>query len=438
MNRAVLKIAVACSLVAIVAFARPPAAPGPQAELDDAILRHTEAITSQVTAWRRDIHEHPELSNREVRTAALVAEHLRGLGMSVQTGIAHTGVVGVLEGGSPGPVVALRADMDALPVTEQVDLPFASEVRTTYNGEEVGVMHACGHDAHTAILMGAASVLSAMRDDLRGTVKFVFQPAEEGAPEGEEGGARLMIEEGVLNNPSPEAIFALHTAPAPTGFVGYASGPLMAGADWLRISVEGRQTHGASPWNGIDPIVVASQIVTGLQTVPRQVDPTLPTIISIGSIHGGVRGNIIPDRVEMEGTIRMLDPSIREDVLERVRRTAEKIAEASGATATVEIEPYAPITLNDPELTERMLPTLRRIAGDWLWEMPPVTVSEDFSFFQREIPGLYLFIGVNGEGVAQASPNHSPLFFVNEDALPIGVRMLSSLVVDYFATHAAQ
>ena len=231
MNRGVLKVAVAGSLIAIAAFSRPPAAPGLQAELDDAILRHTEAITSQMTAWRRDIHEHPELSNREVRTAALVAEHLRGLGMPVQTGVAHTGVVGVLEGGLPGPVVALRADMDALPVTEQVDLPFASKVRTMYNGEEVGVMHACGHDAHTAILMGVASVLSAMREDLRGTVKFVFQPAEEGAPDGEEGGAALMIEEGVLKNPSPEAIFALHTAPAPTGLIAYASGPIMAVLD---------------------------------------------------------------------------------------------------------------------------------------------------------------------------------------------------------------
>ena len=395
-------------------------------------------VEAGVIAWRRDIHAHPELSNRETRTARLVAEHLRSLGFDdVRTEIAHTGVVGVLRGGKPGPVVALRADMDALPVTEKVDVPFASHERTSYNGAEVGVMHACGHDAHTAILMGTASILAGMREELSGTIVFVFQPAEEGPPEGEAGGAKLMIEEGVLDDPAPEAIFALHTTTAPLGMLGYRAGGIMAGADGLRITVRGRQTHGAMPWAGIDPIVVASQIVLGLQTIPsRQLDPTTPTIVTIGSIHGGVRGNIIPDVVEMVGTIRHLNPATRADVLARVRRTAEHIAESAGATASVEILPYGPVTYNDPELTRLMVPSLRRVAGPLALEVPPVTPSEDFSYFQERIPGLYFFLGVNKEGVVpeEAAPNHSPYYFVNEDALIVGMRAMASLAVDYAAT----
>jgi amidohydrolase len=402
---------------------------------DEQIKSLVQAVTPKVQAWRRDIHQNPELGNREFRTAKLVAEHLRALGMEVQTKVAHTGVVALLRGGKPGPVVALRADMDALPVTERVDLAFASKVRTTYNGNEVGVMHACGHDAHTAILMGVAEVLHSVRSEIAGSVKFIFQPAEEGPPQGEEGGAKLMIKEGVLSKPAPEVIFGLHTYPAPTGIVGYRAGGILAGADSFKINVQGKQTHGAVPWAGIDPVVVASQIVLALQLIPsRQLNSAVsPTIISVGSIHAGLRANIIPDSAEMTGTIRILDPKNREEVRERIRRTATKIAESSGATATVTIMSYAPITYNDPALTAKMLPTLRRVAGAGLIQTPPLTPSEDFSFFQEKIPGLYFFLGVNAEGVAagEAATNHSPLFYINEDALPLGVEALSSLVLDY-------
>jgi amidohydrolase len=402
---------------------------------DEQIKSLVQAVTPKVQAWRRDIHQNPELGNREFRTAKLVAEHLRALGMEVQTKVAHTGVVALLRGGKPGPVVALRADMDALPVTERVDLAFASKVRTTYNGKEVGVMHACGHDAHTAILMGVAEVLRSVRSEIAGSVKFIFQPAEEGPPQGEEGGAKLMIKEGVLSKPAPEVIFGLHTYPAPTGIVGYRAGGILAGADSFKINVQGKQTHGAVPWAGIDPVVVASQIVLALQLIPsRQLNSAVsPTIISVGSIHAGLRANIIPDSAEMTGTIRILDPKNREEVRERIRRTATKIAESSGATATVTIMSYAPITYNDPALTAKMLPTLRRVAGAGLIQTPPLTPSEDFSFFQEKIPGLYFFLGVNAEGVAagEAATNHSPLFYINEDALPLGVEALSSLVLDY-------
>ncbi|NKB36197.1 MAG: amidohydrolase [Gammaproteobacteria bacterium] len=405
------------------------------ADSDKLIATYTKELSKKVVAWRRDIHQHPELGNRETRTAKLVSEHLRSLGMEVQTEVAHTGVVGLLKGGKAGPVVALRADMDALPVTERVDIPFASKVRTSYNGKEVGVMHACGHDVHTAVLMGVAEVLHAMRDELQGSVKFIFQPAEEGPPAGEEGGAKLMIKEGVLAKPRPEVIFGLHTFPAPPGVIGYRKGGTLAAADSFKITVTGAQTHGARPWAGNDPIVVASQIVMGLQMIPsRQLDSTLvPTIISIGSIHGGLRSNIIPDTVEMEGTIRTLDTTVREDVLQRIHTTATNIAASAGAKAQVNILPYAPVTYNDPELTERMLPSLRRVAGKGLTEVRPLTPSEDFSFYQEKIPGLYFFLGVNKEGVGpeEAASNHSPLFYVNEDVLPLGVKALSTLVVDY-------
>ena len=393
-----------------------------------------ETVTSAVVAWRHDIHQHPELGNRETRTAAIVAEHLERLGLKVQTGVAHTGVVGVLRGGQPGRTIALRADMDALPVTEKTDVPFRSLVRAQYNGREVGVMHACGHDAHTAILMGVAQVLAAKRETLGGTVKFIFQPAEEGPPAGEEGGAALMIAEGVLQDPKPDAIFGLHTMPGPTGLVGYRIGAILASADGLHINVTGRQTHGAIPWGGVDPVVVASQIVLGLQLIPsRQLDARSATIISIGSIQGGVRGNIIPEQVTMEGTIRILDPATRDDVLARIKRTAENIAAAAGATAQVRFKPYAPVTYNDPELTRAMIPTLQRVAGQGAMEVPPWTPSEDFAHFQQHIPGLYLFLGANRAGVAvgEAAPNHSPYYYVNDDALPLGVKVLASLAIDY-------
>ncbi len=402
---------------------------------DDQLEKLVRKVTPRVVEWRRDIHQHPELGNRETRTSALVAAHLEKLGMEVKTGVAHTGVVGLLKGGKPGPVVALRADMDALPVTEQVDLPFASKVRTMYNGQEVGVMHACGHDAHTSILMGVAEVLSGMKKDLRGSVKFIFQPAEEGAPEGEEGGASMMIAEGVLQNPRPEAIFGLHVFPAPPGTLGYRSGGIMASADAFKMRISGAQTHGAQPWAGTDPIVVSAQIVQALQLIPaRQTDTTVaPVVVSVGSIHGGLRSNIIPDYVDLEGTIRILDPSLRDGVLMRIERTAVNIAEASGAKAEVTILPYAPVTFNDPAMVRKMLPTLQRVAGPGLVEARPVTPAEDFAFMLEEVPGIYLFLGINDKGVSMqdAAPNHSPFFRINEDVLPLGVKTLSALVVDY-------
>jgi len=395
-------------------------------------------VEEKVIAWRRYIHEHPELSNREYETASLVAAHLENLGFDeIETGIAHTGVVGTLRGGQPGPTVALRADMDALPVKEMVDLPFASRVTAEYNGEQVSVMHACGHDNHVAILMGVAEVLARVRDDIPGTVKFIFQPAEEGAPAGEEGGAKLMIDEGVLSgNDRPEAIFGLHVWPTEAGTLSYRSGSTMAAADWLNIVVEGKQTHGSSPWLGVDPIIVAGQIMIALQMIPsRQLDVTAaPAVVSIGSIHGGVRGNIIPDRVELTGTIRTFDRAMREDLLARIRTTAESIAESAGAKATVTIDSYSPVTRNDPDLTDKMLPTLEWAAGSGRVQQAPLIMgAEDFSYFQEQIPGFYFFLGVNADGVeaGDAASNHSPYFFANEDSLIVGVRAMAGLALDY-------
>jgi amidohydrolase len=401
--------------------------------------RRTEAVTPKVVSWRRDIHQHPELGNQEFRTAKLVADHLRTLGIEVREGVAHTGVVGVLRGGRPGPVVALRADMDALPVTEMVDVPFASRVRTIYNGQEVGVMHACGHDNHVAILMGAAEVLSGVRDQLPGTVVFIFQPAEEGPPEGEEGGADLMIKEGVLENPAPEAIFGLHVGSGPLGRITYRAGGIAAAADDLRIVVRGRQTHGGMPWNGVDPIVVSAQIINALQTVTSRQMPLTraPSVVTIGMIQGGVRGNIIPDSVVMLGTIRTLEPSHRIDIHQRIRRTAEGVAQASEAEAEVTIVLGVPVTYNDPALTERMAPTLRRVArnGDAV-VTDPGTWAEDFSFFQERIPGLFFGLGVTPDGVdlATVAGTHSPFFFADEGALPVGVRAMVHLAVDYLTS----
>jgi amidohydrolase len=407
-------------------------------KLDAEVDRLLPQVQAKVIAWRRDIHEHPELSNRETRTAEIVANHLRSLGLEVRTGVAHTGVVGVLKGGKPGPVVALRADMDALPVTEEVDVPFASKVRTTYNGQDVGVMHACGHDTHTAMLMGVAEILAGMRKDLPGTVKFIFQPAEEGAPAGERGGAALMIEEGALDDPKPSAIFGLHVLPFPAGDIRYRPGGIMASADAFRIIVRGRQTHGAQPWNGIDPIVVASQIVLGLQTITsRQVDLTAgPDVITVGAINGGVRFNIIPDSVVMQGTIRTFDTAVRNDIHQRIRRTAESIAQSAGATAQVVIDTFTAVTYNDPALTEQVLPTLREVAGaNHVTLTPPITPAEDFSRYQQRVPGVFFFLGITPPGTdpAKAAPNHSPRFFVDEAALPTGVRAMAHLAVDYLS-----
>lgn len=402
--------------------------------LHEALDTHAAAIEPDVIEWRRDIHANPELSNREFRTAALVADHLRALGLEVRTEVAHTGVVGFLEGGKPGPIVALRADMDALPVTEMVDLPFASKVRTTYNGMEVGVMHACGHDNHVAILMGVASVLTTMKEDLPGSVKFIFQPAEEGAPAGEEGGADLMLREGAFENPRPEVIFGLHVWPNRVGEISYLPGPFMASSDAMRIKVTGRQTHGAVPWGGVDPIVVASQIVLGLQTIAsRQLDVTAtPSIITIGTFHGGVRSNIIPDEVELSGTIRTFLPEVRRDIERRIRHTVEHIATSAGATAEVEIDYGYPVTVNDPELTMQMLPSLERVS-DSVKQTAKITGAEDFSYFANEVPGLFIFLGVAppDADLATVPRNHSPYFFADEAALLTGVRALASLAIDY-------
>ena len=404
--------------------------------LDAEVDRRAAQVQAKVVAWRRDIHAHPELSNRETRTADLVAQHLRSLGIEVRTGVAHTGVIGLLRGGKPGPVVALRADMDALPVTEEVDVPFASKVRATYNGQDVGVMHACGHDAHTAMLMGVAEVLAGMRQELPGTVKFIFQPAEEGQPAGETGGAEEMIVEGALDNPKPAAIFGLHVFPYQTGEIRYRSGATMASADAFHIIVHGRQTHGAIPWAGIDPVVIASQIVLGLQTIAsRQIDITAaPAIVTVGVINGGVRYNIIPDSVVMVGTIRTFDSAMRRDIHDRVRRTAESIAQSGGASATVTIDTGAAVTYNDPALTEQLLPTLRAVAGSsHVAEAPLITAAEDFSRYQQRIPGVFFFLGITplGTDPAKAAPNHSPRFYVDEAALPVGVRALAHVAVDY-------
>ena len=406
-----------------------------QADID----RRAAAVMERVTAWRRDFHQNPELGNRETRTAGIVAAHLRSLGMDVRTGVAHTGVVGVLRGGRPGPVVALRSDMDALPVTEEVNLPFASRARGTYNGQDVGVMHACGHDMHMAILMGAAEVLAGMRQTLPGTVVFIFQPAEEGAPAGEQGGAPMMITEGVLDNPAPGAVFGLHVfSRVPTGRLDYRPGPLMASSESFRIVVRGVQTHGALPWRGTDPVVVAAQIVLGLQTiVSRQLDATLaPAVVSVGQIRGGVRFNIIPDSVELVGTIRTFDQSMRAAIHERVRRTAEHIARSAGASAEVTIAGGAnPVTFNDTALTERMLPTLRRVGGAHVAMAQLTTTAEDFSAYQQRIPGMFFFLGVTPpNSIMDTVPaNHSPRFFADEAALPVGVRAMASLAVDWLA-----
>ena len=401
------------------------------------------AVESRVIAWRRDLHEHPELGNREFRTADIVRAHLQQLEFDeVRTQVAHTGVVGLLRGGLPGPTVALRADMDALPVTEEVDVPFASKVRTQWNGEDVGVMHACGHDCHTAILMGVAEVLAGMRAQLRGNVKFIFQPAEEQPPEGEEGGAKMMIAQGALENPVPQAIFGLHvTSRLPVGIVGYRPGPTMASSDKLKITVHGKQTHGAAPWLGVDPIVTAAQVILGLQTViSRGTDIARePAVVTIGAIRGGVRENIIPDSVEMRGTIRAFDEEMRDEIHERVTTLAEAVARGSRASCAVCITKNYPVTVNDPALTEAVLPTLARVAGpDRLELVPKVTGAEDFSFFQRLIPGLFYFVGVTPPEVdpKDAYSNHSPRFYADERALVLGVRSLAHVACDWLAANA--
>lgn len=428
-----MRAVVGLGLISFGFAAAASAAPDIRTELDSL----ADAIESKVIEWRRDIHQNPELGNREFRTSALVADHLKKLGMEVRTGVAHTGVVAVLKGGKPGPVIALRADMDALPVTEEVDLPFASKAKGNYEGKEVGVMHACGHDAHVAIMMGVAESLAKVKDRLPGTVKFLFQPAEESPPPGEEGGAPMMVKEGALESPRPDAVFGLHVSARGTvGKVAVRPGPLMASMDILRINVTGRQTHGAAPWGGVDPIVVSSQIVMALQTiVSRNLDITRePAVVTIGSIHGGNRFNIIPDKVELVGTIRTFDEKMREDIHARVQKIAESIAVSAGAVAEVKIDKAFPVVINNLDLTDRMLPTLKRVAGDKNVENAnKVTGSEDFAVFAREVPGLYYFIGITppDKDAARVAFNHSPRFYIDESGLKLGVRTMLHLTADF-------
>lgn len=428
-----LKTALTGTALIIGALLSSPIANAQQA---DTLTISTE-LEAKVIEWRRDIHQHPELSNREFRTAALVAEHLKALGLEVETDIAHTGVVGLLRGNQPGPTLALRADMDALPVTERTDLPFASTVVGEYRGEDVGVMHACGHDLHVAMLMGAAEYLAGMQDELTGDILFIFQPAEEGAPPGEEGGAELMLKEGLFQRYSPDAVLGIHVWSAgTTGQIGYRKGPLMASSDRFEIEVHGEQTHGSRPWGGIDPIVTAAQIITNVQTiVSRQIDITkAPAVVSFGKVEGGVRNNIIPDQVYLEGTIRNFDMDNRQQIFEKLVTTAEYTAKASGARADVHIHEGYPVTSNDAELVERMLPVTYRVAGENnVFENELVTGAEDFSFFANEVPGMFVFLGITppDQDPATAPSNHSPYFYADEDALKVGTELFINWAVDY-------
>lgn len=423
------KLAVASALLSHSMFAT--------AATDSSTVRISPELEQQVIKWRRDFHQHPELSNREFRTARVIAEELKALGLDVQTGIAHTGVVAMLRGGKPGPTIALRADMDALPVVEQADVPFKSTAIGEYRGKEVGVMHACGHDLHISMLLGAAEYLSKNKNSVQGNVMFIFQPAEEGAPGDEEGGAELMLKEGLFAKVKPEAVFGIHVwSPFNTGEIGYRSGPLMASSDRFHINVKGQQTHGSRPWGGVDPIVAAAQIINNVQTlVSRQVDITkAPAVVSFGIVEGGVRNNIIPDDVYLEGTIRNFDMDNRAEIFKRLRSTAEHTAQSTGATADVHIHEGYPVTYNNPTLTSSMLPTMQRVAGnDNVKESALVTGAEDFSFYAQETPGLFVFLGItpHGQNAAEAPSNHSPFFYADEAALKTGTELYINWVFDY-------
>lgn len=408
--------------------------------LEQQIRESSSAIEDRLIEWRRDIHQHPELGEQEKRTAGLVAEHLKSLGLEVRTEVGRTGVVGILKGGKPGKTVALRADMDALPVKEPAGLPFASRAKGIYHGTEVDVMHACGHDAHTAMLMATAEVLAGMRDEIAGTVMFIFQPAEEGSSLVQPGpdaswGAKLMLEEGLFDEIKPDAIFALHVMPGPSGELSWRTGATTAASDMLNISVTGSQGHGGMPWNTIDPIVTSAQVINGVQTVvSRKVNlPRSPAVITIGTINGGTGPNIVPETVEMSGTIRTYDEDVRQKVKDDLRLSAEKIAESAGATAEVSIEPMYSTTINDAELAERMAPVLERAADGKVATAELPGAAEDFSFFAQQAPGLYVFLGITPEGQdpATAAPNHNPEFFVDESALVVGTRAMAMMTVNF-------
>lgn len=427
MNRSVLAAAL-CATLSLSTFA---------SDQSPEINAATAKILPQVIQWRRHIHQHPELSNREFNTSKLVAEQLRSLGLEVRTGIAKTGVVGILKGGQPGPVIGLRADMDALPVTERVEVPFKSVEKAEYNGQMVGVMHACGHDSHVAMLLGTAEVLAGLQDKIRGTVVFIFQPAEEGAPAGEVGGAEVMVQEGVMDHPKIDAIFGIHiNAQLEIGKIGYKSGAAMASSDWFTIKVKGKQTHGAYPWLGIDPIAVASQIYIGLQMiVARESELTkAPVIITIGKIHSGVRENIIPEELTMAGTIRTLDSGMQKEVHDKIRRTAMKIAESMGATAEVAIKTETLVTYNTPELVKQMLPSLEKAAGkENVIEKEWVTGAEDFSYYGTKAPAFYFVVGgmPKGKNVKDTAPHHTPDFYIDDSRLDVGIKAFCHIVFDY-------
>lgn len=404
-----------------------------QAKLDQEAL----AIEKKVIEWRRHIHQNPELSNREFKTGAYIAEHLRKLGLEVQHPVAKTGVLGILRTGKPGPVIALRADIDALPVTERNSLPFASKVNTTFNGQETGVMHACGHDSHVAILMGVAEILVKNKNDLKGTIKFLFQPAEEGAPAGEEGGADLMVKEGLLENPQVDVIFGLHIQSiSPIGRITYRPAGLMAASDWFSIKVKGRQSHGSAPWMGVDPIVVSAQIINGLQTIiSRQTELTKEAaVITVGRMQAGIRENIIPEEAFMAGTIRTLDEAMQDKIHEKIRLTATKIAESAGATAEVTIEKKTPVTFNDPALTEKMVASLRKAAGpENVIRINAVTGAEDFAFYQKKVPGFFFFVGAMppDQEMSRVPAHHTPDFMIDERAFLTGIKAMLNVTVDY-------
>lgn len=419
---------------------------GDDSALEARVRKGAADVEQKVIKWREDIHEHPELADQEVRTSRLVAEHLRSLGLEVRTGVARNGVIGVLRGAKPGRTVALRADMDALPITEPPGLPFASKAKQPFLGKEVDVMHACGHDAHTAMLMGVAEVLAGMKDQLSGTVLFIFQPAEEGPSlftpaSGKKWGAKLMLEEGAFKDPKPDAVFGLHVMPGPLGQISYRSGATAASSDDLEITVTGRQGHGGMPWNTIDPITTSALVITGLQTVvSRRANLTeSPAVVTIGTINGGTRANIVPDHVIMSGTIRTYDEKVRAQVDGDVKLTAEKIAESSGAKADVRITPMYATLVNDPALTAQMVPALKRAADGKIAQCPLAGASEDFSFYAQAVPGLYVFLGITpkDQDPAKAAPNHSPQFFVDEHALVVGVRAMATLAVDFLSAPAA-
>jgi amidohydrolase len=401
------------------------------------IEKNAKAVNDSVIAWRRHLHQNPELGNREFKTAAFIAAHLKALGIEVKTNVGITGVVGILKGGKPGATVALRADMDGLPVTERVNVPFASKIKGEYNGQEVGVMHACGHDSHVAILLGTATTLAKMKNDVPGTVVFIFQPAEEGPPGTEEGGAPLMMKEGVMTDPKVDAVFGLHiNSQTEIGTIKYKSGSFMASSDWFTIKVKGKQSHGSQPWSGIDPIVVAAQIISGLQTiVSRQEELTkAPVVITVGIIKSGIRANIIPEELVMEGTIRTLDSKMQKDVHERIKTTATKIAEASGATAEVTIDTKTLVTYNNPELVKQTLPSLQTAAGaDHVIESDWTTGAEDFSFYGLKAPAFFFNLGGMPKGMdfKKAAPHHTPDFYIDDSMLDVGVKAFCNIVFDY-------